>query len=140
MQNDALNVSVNQQERTVTQVVIESKRSYDEVIQTFEANTHHITTDQFFQLVKNATTFAEYAHSIDMVLGEKRFLRIWDAGVGFYVPFRVYFSEDTPGYTHIIYDQPSSFLRQFNDADILKIATALDTKVADFLTFVAQGA
>jgi hypothetical protein len=62
------------------------------------------------------------------------------AGVGFYVPFRVYFSEDTPGYTHIIYDQPSSFLRQFNDADILKIATALDTKVADFLTFVAQGA
>jgi len=58
MQNDALNVSVNQQERTVTQVVIESKRSYDEVIQTFEANTHHITTDQFFQLVKNATTFA----------------------------------------------------------------------------------
>ena len=174
MQNDALNVSVNQQERTVTQVVIESKRSYDEVIQTFEANTHHITTDQFFQLVKNTTTFAEYAHSIDMVLGEKRFLRIWDldlgsgvshyfrplkgkeylfgnpalafqmlarhAGVGFYVPFRVYFSEDTPGYTHIIYDQPSSFLRQFNDADILKIATALDTKVADFLTFVAQGA
>ncbi|HEY0754100.1 MAG TPA: DUF302 domain-containing protein [Ktedonobacteraceae bacterium] len=148
MQNAAFTVSVHQQERTVTQVVIESKRPYDEVIQAFEANTHQVTTDQFVQLVENAKTFAEYSHSIDMVLGEKRFLRIWDldlgfgvsryfrplkgkeylfgnpalafqmlarqAGVGFYVPFRVYFSEDTPGSTHITYDQPSSFLRQFN--------------------------
>jgi uncharacterized protein (DUF302 family) len=174
MQNDGQrNVSVSQHERTVTQVVMESNRSYDEVIQTFEANTRHITMDQFIQFVKSATTFDEYAHSINTALGENQFLRIWDAdlgfgvsryfrplkakeylfgnpalafqmtarhaGVGFYVPFRVYFSEETPGQTCITYDQPSSLLGLFPDAEILRIATALDSSVAAFLTFVAQG-
>lgn len=174
MQNDVQrNVSVSQHERTVTQIVVESNRPYNEVIQTFEANTLQITTDQFVQFITSATTFEEYAHSIDTALGEKRFLRIWDvdlglgvshyfhplkareylfgnpalafqmtarhADVGFYVPFRVYFSEETPGQTRIIYDQPSSLLGLFRDAEILKIATALDVKVAEFLTFVAQG-
>jgi uncharacterized protein (DUF302 family) len=174
MQNNVQrNVSINQQERTVTQVMVESSRSYEEVIQTFEANTRQITTDQFFQFIKSATTFEEYSHGIDTALGENRFLRIWDldngfgvsryfrplkakeylfgntalafqmiarnSEVGFHVPFRVYFYEDTPGHTHITYDQPSSFLRQFHDAEIIKIATALDAKVAEFLTFVARG-
>lgn len=174
MQNDGRrNVSISQHERTVTQVVIESKRPYEEIIQTFEAHTTYITIDQFIQFITSATTFAEYARNIDTALGANPFMRIWNvdlgfgvsryfhplkareylfgnpalafqmaarqAGVGFYVPFRVYFSEETPGQTCITYDQPSSLLGRFPDAEIRQIAGALDSKVADFLTFVAQG-
>jgi len=60
-------------------------------------------------------------------------------GVGLYVPLRVLIYEDAPGHTRIDYDEPSSLMRQFNSAEILTVASSLDTKLADLAMAAARG-
>jgi uncharacterized protein (DUF302 family) len=60
-------------------------------------------------------------------VGKKLFSQ--DAGVGLYVPLRVFVYEDNNGKTFVSYDKPSSLLKQFNDKQIDMVAGMLDQKI-----------
>ena len=69
-------------------------------------------------------------------MGKKLFEK--NAGVGLYVPFRVFVAEGKNGKVSISYDKPSSLLGQFNDADITQTAAVLDQKLEGLTMMAAQ--
>lgn len=69
-------------------------------------------------------------------VGKKLFEK--DAGVGLYVPFRVFVTEGKNGKVTISYDKPSSVLEQFDDADIRMTAAMLDQKLAGLAEMAAR--
>jgi uncharacterized protein (DUF302 family) len=54
-------------------------------------------------------------------------------GAGLYAPLRVLISEADDGRTHIEYDKPSSLFGQFGDANVDRMAAALDQKLEDLV-------
>jgi len=83
MQNDAQTpISVTQRESTIVQIVVESQRPYDEVIQAFEAQTREMTMERLVQLIESTTTIEEYSRSIDEALEGATFLRLWEVDLG----------------------------------------------------------
>jgi len=69
-------------------------------------------------------------------VGKKLFEK--DAGVGLYVPFRVFVTEGKNGKVSISYDKPSSLLEQFDDADIRQAAAMLDQKLEGLAKMAAR--
>jgi len=69
-------------------------------------------------------------------VGKRLFER--DAGVGLYVPLRVFVSEGKNGKVSISYDKPSTLLEQFDDADIRQTAAMLDQKLEGLAKMAAR--
>lgn len=61
-----------------------------------------------------------------------------DAGVGLYVPLRVFVSEEKNGKVSISYDKPSVLLEQFDDPNIRKTAAMLDQKLEGLTKMAAK--
>lgn len=61
-----------------------------------------------------------------------------DAGIGLYVPTRLYVYEDKQAVTQLAYDQLSDFANQFNDPTLTAVAKTVDEKL-DALVALAAG-
>ena len=61
-----------------------------------------------------------------------------DPSTGLYAPLRVALYEDYAGVTHVTYDQPSSLLCQFANANIRDVAQILDQKMSGLAARLSQ--
>jgi hypothetical protein len=63
-----------------------------------------------------------------------------DVGAALYVPFNILVIENDGGSVRVAYDLPSSQLGQFDNPDVLQIATQLDQKIERLLDATARAA
>jgi hypothetical protein len=63
-----------------------------------------------------------------------------DVGAALYVPFNILVIEDAGDSVRVEYDLPSSLLGQFDNPDVLQIATQLDQKIERLLDAAARAA